>query len=1626
MKRFCLLATMILCLGYQLSAQRSFSEDKAEFYRQVMSKLNSFGTESARKVAYDFNAAWNSKFTSEHQDLIHKIALRMDRKGIPFDPAFRHYFSYLAFADAQAHLTRDQVTQVLKINEQVLETMTGEEYGKYLLSMNIFMARRYLTLTKNLIIRTDNGTYSFNLLDDYVQIEEEEPLQQYLEQNFEPEPEPEVIVQETETLAADDGWSNDDWGNDDDWGDDWGNDDWGSNDDNWVDDQDTWGYDVSGEVIEQEPEVEQRNFVSAIAQDYVANLRAKYRHPLLEGPVIDLQNNSMLIATKYDSFNIKETDGKFLLKTRVYAGENAVINWPQQNKSFPGAVVNLKQFYIRADHYGFWTPYATLTSPSLFNGQVEGYFEFKSVRRRPGTLSQYPIFRSNEANVELTLPGNRVKYKGGVELRGNDLYGAAVSRHKGTLTVLDGKGTRAVFRAVEFEFRVDSMIYADNASVSIINGNDSTYHPSVEMYYDGSKGKLTAIRTKKYNVTPFYSTYFKFNINAQGFTWRLDDGEIDFNIMQGKDLIAVTFESKDYFNYARFSKLAVGHNFHPVITSVFYANKFGTRDFVDQEIADYFKVDIKQVKSGMRTLEQYGFASYNHETGLVKLKDKAYLYHDASGEKVDYDNIMIPSIEPEKPNATWRLDSSDIMVNGVERFYYTSDFKVYAEPDSGVIFLKQDRNIFMDGMVHAGEFEYKGKSYEFDYEGFLINMPVIDSIRISLKTPDSLIAEGASKQTALPNHLNGTSGTLYLNYPDNKSGKRSSSQYPDFVSESEAIVYFDGVEVLNGAYDKSVKFIIPPFDSDSLDSEATISFDGTFNSGGIFPTFQETLSLQPDQSLGFIHQIPPSGYNLYGTEARTYEKIRLSNQGMRGGGKIDFITSTIYSDDFVYYPDSVAAYGRGGTIKPGEINGASYPEAVLGPYRMHWEPRIDSMHLQNLRSPFKFYNATATLDGAVNITSRGVYGIGTMLTRGSKSISKDLNFKQYSYSARHADFEVLTDNPNKPAMAGDDISLNFDLTTNTAVVQPEKQGVAAISFPYAQMKTSITRAVWDLEDSTVTMTKPDNVPLRNSYFYTTRKELDSLAFNARQATYDLNTKELEITGIPYIIVADAKIIPKGNKTTILENSELQQFQNAEVIIDTLNEYHYLYDGDIKILSRNAFIGTAKYQLVTGIDTFAIKFDRFVLEDVFVDEKPVIMTVSGGQVLAKENLKIAPGFYYKGETKMYANKKSLDLNGSVKLILQDPSYDSWVLYERTDGNPFVSIDFTNAYFDNEEKAVAGLFYDLRGGLYSSFVRPKKSGTDEAFFIAKGQLEYDTASLTYRIEKPSKTLGESYDGHTLIYDDNSKNLIFEGPVSFFGQFAKDVTVMSSVMGTGNVESNEYELDAFLGFEFKNSGDYMKIMAQDLTDIVERLGPPLANDISLPLLYKLANLTSDKLAREYETGSLKDYRPLLEVADNLVKSLVVSGVKMKWSQSNQAWYNTTKLAISNIYGTDINAKLDGFIEIKKDLSNNDILNIFITPAPGTWYFISYSNNNLMMYSSNSAFNDEITAESNYGKAKADELVLVLGDDTETLTFINNFRETYFGITEPYDLISPQDVNLEDENFETIQEDKDDGFGF
>ena len=1640
-----------------------FSDDHATFLSQATQFLKRSDQEAYLKIGQDFQDVWSQNLQTHHRDTIIYIARKMEQERYPFNNFHRYFLSYIAEAVAEKGVQADQLSNILKINVQAVQTLSKKEYFNFLYEMNAFFVSGLIHKTRNTSVVSAGGSFSFESLGTFIpsaeeiepeeeQISEEEYLQQQLGGGQESVSDPFASNPPASDPFASDPFSTDPFsqagfGNQQkeeppsndpfatdpfsSVGNGFGNDPFATDpfSSGSSSSSDSFGNQTETSQVKVAPEEVSRQGSTAYKEDFVAIMQGQYPIPPKEGPVLNLARAQLILVSPYDSIIINNTSGTQLLKDKIYIGESGLLDWPNENPRTKDASIDLGEYFIKVDRGNFWTPNAKLTFPPYVNEPLPGVFKYQSMTRYRGELSPYPSFTSYYSDAAFDLAGEDALYEGGIELRGNKLYGNSISKDFNLLTIQDGKGRKAVLTSRFFTLG-DSLITSEDASFSFFHGVDSIYHPRVMLYYYPHVRSMTVMVKKGSDVTPFNSSYHQMQINAEVMRWHIELDSIDFDVISAKNLIPVTVASYDYFSDLRYQKMSGGFGFHPISITVFFAKKYGVTDFNYTDLVNEYDLNERLVYGAMVMLEQYNFIVFNEKSGHVTVLDKAYLFYDAAARKRDFDNIFIPSKLEGLPNASMHLDSLELLVRGVKDFYMTTDYKVNVRPFDNEVKVLRNRQIEFNGEIEAGDFDYKGHDFLFDYDAFLIDMANIDSIRLQITLPDSLASEPGEKQS-LQNHLTETSGILYLNEPNDRSNTQKSDHFPYFESESEAIVYFDGKEVLKGAYDKSVKFIIPPLEVDDIDREdaSSLQFPGTFNSGGIFPNFQDTLHIMPDNSLGFIHTIPEQGYNLYGTPARTYENITMSSRGMRGKGKIDFLNATIFSEDFIYYPDSVTADGYYGTIQPGQVGQASFPQAELGSFRMYWLPKKDSMFLRTVEDPFSFYNATAQLTGAANITQKGVFGYGSLLTRGSIAESNNLSFKELTYSARHADFTVLSDDPTKPAMAGDDINLFFDLTTNTADVHPEKVGVAAISFPYAQIKTSITNATWYLEDSVITMIKPDDVTLEDTYFFSTRKELDSLAFNAEQAIYDIKSYELNVKGIPYIVSADAKIIPEGNETTILANSKLQTFGNAEIIFEYPQAYHYLTQGVIDIHSRKSFSGTAVYMLPVEQDTFQIKMSSFYLEERFLPGGKIDqVSVSNGLVSKSAHIDIAPGYLYQGGVTLKADKQALELSGFVKPDFKTlPNHDFWISYDRKGNETDVTVQMSGATFEDGEPAIAGLHYGSSGKIYHTFLEKRFTPADDDFFVAKGILSYNQETKNFKIEEPGKATGERYQGYSFYYSDTSQAVVFEGKANFLAPERNLIDVQASVLGIGNRAENSFEADAFFTMDLKLDAATMEPMAVDMIDIIERLGNPPANDLALEGMLKMANIIGEEATKKYEKGSFKDYIPLFEAAPALEKNIVISGVRMVWNDEQNAWHNTTKLAISNINDRDVNAKMDGFIEFGRDDTGGDVMNLFIQAAPGSWYYFNYQQNSLLVFSSNKAFNELISAKSNYGSAKPGELVLILGDENETLKFLNDFRKVYFGVEEPYNLVYPDEISIEDENFDTIEkEEDDDGFGF
>src|SRR5690606_8938786 len=195
--------------------------------------------------------------------------------------------------------------------------------------------------------------------------------------------------------------------------------------------------------------------------------------------------------------------------------------------------------------------------------------------------------------------------------------------------------------------------------------------------------------------------------------------------------------------------------------------------------------------------------------------------------------------------------------------------------------------------------------------------------------------------------------------------------------------------------------------------------------------------------------------------------------------------------------------------------------------------------------------------------------------------------------------------------------------------------------------------------------------------------------------------------------------------------------------------------------------------------------------------------------------------------------------------------------------------------------------------------------------------------------------------------------------------------------------------------------EVMAREVQEVILNDGAEEGLGDPTELLYKVANVVGERIARTNEQRSLDSYVSLATVQP-LVRPLVISNVNLKWSPEHKAFYSEGNIGISNILNKDINGAFEGFLEIKRDEDGGSSFNLFFKASGDVWYYFGFEGSRLLVQGASNAFNDVIARRTNAGKTKIGEIAFVPGSDEETVAFINRFRRDYYGIESPYSLSS------------------------
>ncbi|GAB2554097.1 hypothetical protein GCM10027085_51480 [Spirosoma aerophilum] len=1448
--------------------------------------------------------------------------------------------------------------------------------------------------------------------------------------------------------------------------------------------------------------------------------------PPVFGPVITLKDVSLAMIANGDSAVLANTSGDLMLKDGVLVGKGGKFTWATAGR--PDIFVTLTEYALTTMNPRLQADDVTLTYGTA--KPIKGVFEY--VSKKKGGPVTYPRFMSWQNDVKLPDLGTDIDYRGGLALSGTQMVGASASGQPAQIVVkYNGKPAfKATSRRFDFNMsdttsavtasgRPDStqaglassgfnttttpepakaangnkslpMISANSASFVGYVDTDSISHPSVTFRYD-KKQKIAWLDREQrtdYARVPYADSYHKFYIMPEVVRWDLPRRKVDFYQVGAKREVPVRFESFDYFHPQRYADLTVDYGFHPLQIVANYISTTKQQAFVDDDITRFAKnVNATSLRGALNRMVLEGYIDRNPTTQEMRLSRKGYLYVLAYTQKKDYDNFQVQSLfasNDSTKNATINLDDKILTIRGVNRFILSDSLKIFGVPSDKTLRVGKNRAFTLNGQLKAGNLRYAGRDLKFDYEKFGMTLNKIDSITFSSQ---KLAAQGKDGEVGGDIKYENP-GTVFLGAADNKSGRIAGKKTTQRLVMPEGMtVYFNQPVRGNITYNQKVYFKIPAIDNDSL-GKGDISFMGTFYSDGIFPPFKAELKTMPDNTLGFVHKAPATGYPVYsGKKGTTPSNVKFTGEltmdksGLRSEGVLNHLTASLNAAGILFMTDSLLASGAKGEIKEGLIGrpgGASayFPQVQLNNYSLKWWPKADSMVITTQKNNFNFYNATTNLEGGLALRSSGLFGNGTLRRKDSEAVSGSIKFNKEGFVANNAQFKILQDKEtpgtplSRPVLLGNDVDVDFNQTKGIVGLAINKKESlddttsSSMEFPFAAYKTSINRAQWNINAHTIAM-KGD---VKTSTFTATAEEQEGLTFNGSAALYDVEKRTLNISGVPFITSADARIYPDKGQVTIRRNGEMLAFKNARLELDTVSRFHRLKNGNIQVLSRTKFAGDATYQFATAKgDTASIKMGSFELKEApavavtkpatasltadtkkagraatrgkrSVADKPTAtyFTVARAEVDEDDNLQLAPKMLFKGTIAMQAPSPDLAMDGFIKPALKKRQdlVGGWIPFkEKVEERLEIKVD-KNLKNEGGQPLVAGIHFRLdNAGLYPTFLSPKEDSRDGDLFTATGIMSYDEKDKVYRIASKGSDLpagsaagisNASDNGKadstaaTAGADDEVENaftfndarglMTFKGKMNLMNS-APHEYLLSSGSARVNIDSAQYRFNTLLAFAFPVPDPISALISDKIVKAnQEEKNDEAADDDLNRLSDKLLPLIGQQAVDAYRVKAQNAHAPLNQASPKLNAMLVLANANLRWSTKYNAFYSVGKLGVSNMMATDINAQMDGFVEIRKT-GNGDEASIYLESSPDVWVYYDYKPGStptalgqLAIVTSEQGINDQLLAGSKNTSKQTIELVPATVD--EKTLFVDRYLDQYKTKAKPAPKPKPQ----------------------
>lgn len=1303
--------------------------------------------------------------------------------------------------------------------------------------------------------------------------------------------------------------------------------------------------------------------------------------------LVNFSRLNLVAATNNDSSLLLNTSGTFVYDTKKWIGENARINWTRFGESYSDSIyVKVKNYSIDMTQADYTIDSAILIDKRFFKQPMFGRFSDRISSSRSSSKTPNPTFNTYLTDYEVKNLFKDLDFRGGFEHKGLKLYGVGNSYQDAQLDLLHNDTVFAKLYSNTFLIDTDG-IDAAKTEIVFYFDQDSLFHPDLRLKYTASNRQIVVYNEEEgSSMIPFFDSYHQLDIYVQALFWKMDESEMLFKkIRTINNKNKASFISSNYYSEMDYYRLQGIDEVNPMYVIQNYMKSYNVEEIQLNALADFMEKPVEQVSAMLIRLSKKGYLVYDVTTETAIVKDRLLNFLKAKSKQTDYDVIRLESKVTAKPNASINLKNYNLDVYGVPFVQISDSQEVYIYPYDKSISFKKNRNFNFDGYVHMGLLDFYTRQSTFVYDSFMLNMNYVDSLAFWIVTTDSV--RQRDSLVRVKNVITKLNGKLYIDEPMNKSGLKNYPEYPTFKTEEESYVYYNKKGIQDSTLlPETFYYTVDPFIFDSISTFTTngLAFSGTLSSSDIFKPLKESLVVMPDYSLGISHNTKKSGYPIYNGKGTFYNDIMLDNSGFTGKGKLAYLNSQLFSENFIFYPDSLVTQGYGFISKADKEN-YNFPDAQADTVNAFWDIASNNLILKTDKKPFIIYN-NSNFNGTLYLNPEKMMGEGAFYFDQSEVISNDIDFKFSKLTADSAIFNLRDLNSE---------NLIFKSSGYFATIDFEKQkGIfnnlyynSFIEFPFNKYISTLDEMEWDMYNDKLKLTgnlsqnhkaldtlddyKLIDYKLSGPEFISINPEYDSLRFYAGNADYNLQDYTLDIENVRLLKVADAAIFPKNKKLQIIRDGQIPTLIDSRIIADTINKFHSFYNAEVNIFSKHKYSAKG---YIDYVDRNKIHQAIF-MNDIGVNKG---MTSAYGSLPPSDIFFLSPEYYFTGDISVRADEKYFRFNGGFQISQQCIDLDgNWISFNNTIDPENITFKLqTDNTVDDSTRAIFGLaFSNQNGSFYPRIFQGLKSNSDKLFSGAEGQLIYDSINKSFKVGSHERLYNDLIDDNLGELDTKRCILNVDSEIDF-GLNSNIFKSLAAGKITYKIIPDSTYVNTSLLLDFFIDKKVIKMMADSLK--YSNNTPATPAEGTFPVFLKKVVGTERSALMITE---LALYGKIKKLPDELKHTLLFTDLNLRWDNKSKSFVSVGKIGLGFADEEPVNKYFDGYVQIEMGRTGSGIT-ILLKVSKNQYYFLSYKYGIMQIMSSDYNFNEYLEA------LKPEKRMLNPDSDTDYYEYVISTR--------------------------------------